>query len=181
MKTQLVGALLWTFALTVAGADTTLQSASSPPPLDAMASLAILEGRWEGEGWMRQGPGEPRRFHGKETVERRLDGRLIIVEGVHSGGSPEHVVHHAFAVISHNPSTGRFRFQSFLADGRSGDYEGELKDGAFVWGFDQPQQGRMRFSIHVRDNQWHEIGESSRDGITWTQFFEMTLSKSKGM
>ncbi len=163
-------------ALLLALAAPTTETAPTPAP-DALASLAPLEGRLEGEGWMRRGPGEPQRFRGKEIVERRLDGKLLTVEGIHRSGEPEHVVHHAFAIIA--PKADRLRFLSFLADGRSGDYDAELKDGTFVWGFENSEQGRVRFSISIKQDQWHEVGEASRDGAHWFQFFEMTLHRSQ--
>jgi hypothetical protein len=153
----------------------------APASLDSMRALSFLEGAWEGEGWIRMGPGEPTRFTSKETVESRLGGRILTVEGLHhASADPSRVVHHAFAVVSHNAAAARYRFQTHLADGRGGDYPGELKDGAFVWGMEHPMAGRIRYTIRVREGRWHEVGESSRDeGKTWTQFFEMTLARKK--
>jgi hypothetical protein len=174
MNTICGGALL---SLALAAIEPSQSPPKPSPPTEAMAALSALEGRWAGEGWMRQGPGEPQSFRGQETVEKRLAGQLLTIEGIHRAGQPEHVVHHAFAVISYNASTGRFRFLSFLADGRAGDYEGQLKDGAFVWGFENPQQGQVRFTIRVSNEEWHEIGEATRDGLQWSQFFEMKLRR----
>ncbi|MFZ5442312.1 MAG: hypothetical protein ACOZQL_20050 [Myxococcota bacterium] len=153
------------------------------PPADdaglaAMKALSFLSGRWEGEGWLKQGPGEPQRFKGQETVEARLDGRLLTIEGVHRGGTPEHVVHHAFALVSAQPGGG-YRFQSFLADGRALDARGKLEAGAFVWTFEHPQAGQLRYTIRVSADTWLEVGESSRDGKTWVQVFEMRLTRMR--
>jgi hypothetical protein len=156
--------------------------AETPPPdagLQAMRALSFLEGRWEGQGWMRQGPGEPTRFKSQETVEARFGGRILTVDGLHHDAASDRVVHHAFAVLSYDQGAGRYRFQSYLADGRDGDYPGELKDGVFVWRMEHPQAGRIRYTIRVQDGRWHEVGESSRDGASWTQFFEMTLTRTK--
>lgn len=72
-----------------------------------------------------------------------------------------------------------YRFQSYLADGRSTDARGELVNGAFVWTLEHPQAGRIRYTIRVTDQTWHEIGELSRDGQTWNQMFEMKLTRKR--
>lgn len=162
---------------------TSLTARAAPPAapskdagLAAMKSLSFLVGRWEGDGWVKQGPGEPQRFHGVETVQAKLDGRLLVIEGVHRGGTPEHVVHEAFALVSAQPGGG-YRFQSFLADGRATDARAELAaDGTFVWTLELPQV-RVRYTIRVTGDTWSEVGESSRDGKTWAQMFEMKLTR----
>ncbi len=65
--------------------------------------------------------------------------------------------------------------RSYLATGQDGEYPGEIKDGAFVWGMETPN-GKIRYTIRVVDGQWKEIGEIERGG-TWMPFFEMTLRK----
>ncbi len=62
-------------------------------------------------------------------------------------------------------------------DGHDGDYPAELKDGAFVWSMEHPQAGHIRYTIRVKDGRWSETGESSRDGVSWTPIFEMTLTR----
>ncbi len=86
--------------------------------LAAMRSIAFLEGRWEGEGTLRRGPGEPMRFTSAETVAARLDGRILTVEGSHRDATnPERVVRNAFAVISYDEAAGRFAFHSIWPTG----------------------------------------------------------------
>jgi hypothetical protein len=60
------------------------------------------------------------------------------------------------------------------------DAKGEMKDGAFVWGFDPPQGGKVRFTLKLNDKgQWLETGEFSRDGKEWMKMLEMTLDRVK--
>lgn len=33
------------------------------------------------------------------------------------------------------------------------------------------------YTIHVEGSKWHEVGEMSRDGKTWMQFFQMDLER----
>jgi hypothetical protein len=148
--------------------------------LAAMQAISFLVGRWEGEGWMRRGAEDPVRFSSSEHVESRLDGRVLIVEGLHHDATTKQIAHHALAVISFDPATGGYRFRSHLVDREGGDYAAELADGAFVWGFETGNGGRVRYVIRVADERWQEIGEYSADGATWSQFFEMNLRRVAG-
>jgi hypothetical protein len=152
----------------------------TPPParLEAMRKLAFLEGTWKGEGSMQMGP-QRRPFRGTEIVTRKLDGLALLVEGLHHAGPPgaEKVVHQTLAVLSAEDD-GTYAFHTWLANGRGGIHKGEWKDGAFVWTLENPVQGKVRFTIRLdAQGRWAEIGEASRDGVTWTPFFDMTLTK----
>lgn len=153
----------------------------SPARLEAMRRIAWLEGAWTGEGWFQAGP---RRVTVRcsETVTRKLDGLVLIVEGLHKSGEPgsERVVHDALGVFTATDDGAGYAIHTWLANGRAGIHKGEWKDGVFVWGMENPQQGRIRYTIRQdAQGRWHEIGESSRDGAAWTQFFEMTLTRAK--
>ena len=163
--------------LLAAAAPGLAEEGATDPGLAAMQAISFFEGDWEGEGWMRRGPAEPTRFRSSETVESRLDGRVLIVEGLHHGTESGEVVHHALATISYDPDAGLYRFRSHLQDGRAGDHTGQLEDGAFVWGFEVPS-GRIRYTIRIADGHWSEIGEFSADGEQWSQFFGMELDKT---
>jgi hypothetical protein len=150
----------------------------SPARLEAMRRLSFLEGTWQGESWMQMGP-QRATAKSTETVSRKIDGLALVIEGYHTAGAPgaERVVHNALGVLTAQDD-GTYSFQTWLANGRGGSHKGELKDGAFVWGMENPVQGKVRYTIRLDDKgRWHEVGESSRDGAAWTTFFEMTLTK----
>lgn len=149
-----------------------------------MAALAFLVGEWQGTGWIRMGPGEPHRFVQHETVETRLDGGVLLIEGVgHDPDDEDAIVHHAFAVLSYSAAEERYVMRAYrgLGDGQTlmVDAEAEVIDGALVWGYEHPQAGLMRYTIREdEDGRWHETGEMSRDGgETWFAFFEMVLER----
>ena len=149
---------------------------------EAMKPFLPAVGKWRGEGWMQMGPGEPQRAVSEETVEMRLDGLVLVVEGLHhaklADGTAGKVVHHALAIASADPAGG-FRFSTFLADGRAADARGNWESGKFVWAPPAPPGRQIRYVIDwtVAD-RWSEIGEMSTDGATWTKFFEMNLSRA---
>ncbi len=149
---------------------------------EAMQPFLPAVGKWRGEGWMQMGPGEPQRAMSEETVEMRLDGLVLVVEGLHhaklADGTAGKVVHHAFAIASADPAGG-YRFSTFLADGRAADARGNWENGKFVWAPPAPPGRQIRYVIDwtVAD-RWSEIGEMSTDGTTWTKFFEMNLTRT---
>ncbi len=153
-------------------------AAAADPGLEAMAELAPMVGEWKGSGWMRRGPGEPQHTVSLETVEPRLGGRILVVEGLHHAeDDPSRVVHHAFGVISYDPESGGYRFQAHLASGRSGDYEMRLEGKDVLWFMDTPR-GKTRYTIHLQDGEWRETGEFSADGESWQPFFGMDLRRA---
>lgn len=171
LRSLAVAILAVTASQTVLRAD----SPAADPGLEAISKLSFLEGTWIGSATMRRGPGEPAAMTSRETVSSKLGGRVLLIEGVHHSGSPERLVHHALGVVSYDATTGGYRMRSYLATGQDGEYPGEIKDGAFVWGMETPN-GKIRYTIRVVDGQWKEIGEIERGG-TWMPFFEMTLRK----
>lgn len=174
-----VGLLFW---LAVSG--TITPTAAEPParppeaPAPSVASiddLPDLVGHWRGEGWMVRGPGEPHRFVGQETVWSELDGEILLVRGEHRTPDGERLVHHAFAMLNPAPDGDGYRFRTYLAGGRQGDFPAHLDDGAIVWTM-ETAAGPVRYVIRIDGDTWHEVGERRQDGA-WSQFFEMTLQR----
>lgn len=116
---------------------------------EKMKPFTFWVGRWQGEGSIQMGAGEPKRSSVDETIDSKLDGMLLLIEGIGKSIDPstsqEQVVHHALAVLSYNPLSGQYKFSSYLKDGRSTDAwlitTGENK---FLWGFDTPGRGKTR-------------------------------------
>jgi hypothetical protein len=163
-------------------------SAPGQPPApaaqqDAMKKLDFLVGQWKGEGWM-DVAGQRRTFKGTEVVQRKLDGLLLAIEGLHRGQvgekGEEGIVHNAFALVSYDDKAKRYRLQAFTSRGAHEDGEATVSEGKLVWGMKVPQFGEIRFTIKLDDmSRWFETGEVSRDGKTWQQFFEMTLRRAE--
>jgi hypothetical protein len=149
-----------------------------------MKKLDFLIGEWKGEGWMEFAPGQRRTFRGTEVVQSKLDGLLLTIEGTHrgqvGGKGEEVIVHSAFALVSYDDKTKRYRFQAFTGRGSYEDAEAKVSEGQLIWGMKVPQFGDMRYTIK-RDakDRWFEIGEVSQDGKEWRKFFEMTLESVK--
>ena len=138
--------------------------------------LESMVGQWKGSGWMQQGPNRET-FTGTETIQRKLDGLALLVEGKFT--NPEgKVIHETLAVLAFNQKESKYRFRTYLATGMSGEHDFRLVEGGYEWGFQAPV-GTIRFTIKTDNDIWFEIGEFSRDGQNWMKFFEMKLEKVK--
>ncbi|MBX7170821.1 MAG: DUF1579 domain-containing protein [Pyrinomonadaceae bacterium] len=138
--------------------------------------LESMVGQWKGSGWIQQGPNREN-FTGTEMVQRKLDGLAILIEGKFT--NPEgKVIHETLAVLSFDPKDSKYRFRTYLASGMGGEFDFQVVEGGYKWGF-QVQGGTIRYTIKTDNDAWFEIGEFSRDGQTWMKFFEMNLNKVK--
>lgn len=158
----------------------------TPPTaqLEAMKKLDWLVGQWKGESWTEFVPGQRRTSSGIETVQSKLGGLLLVIEGLHKSKPPgkevEVITHQALAVLSYDESEKRYHFRAYEAGGRFVDAEAKAPDGRTLeWGLDTPR-GRICYTIkRTESDQWFETGEISSDGKAWQKFFEMTLQRVK--
>jgi hypothetical protein len=165
-----------------AAAQEAATTTSASAQREAIQPILWLVGDWEGEGWIRRGPGEPSTFTIHEHAETALGDRLIVVEGVgRAAGDGEvdgEIVHHAFGVLSWDGERGDYRFSTYRADDTGVDARATVEDGVMTWGFETPN-GQVRYRFRqMEDGAWRENGEFSPDkGTTWMPFFEMTLHR----
>jgi hypothetical protein len=116
-------------------------------------------------------------------VHAKLGGRVVLLEGHGTAPGPEGAapvtVHEAFGVLSYDADAGRYLLRAFKADGQYVDADVEVGERRLVWEFATPQ-GQVRYTLTLDDaGRWREVGEFSRDGATWSGFFEMTLERVK--
>ncbi len=148
------------------------------PAIEAVKQVTFLEGNWSGEGWMQMGQGSKEEFTQVETVEMKLDGAVLLIEGIgHSKGENPKKIHHALALVSFDPEDKNLVFSSFVAGRQRLEVVPQISENTFIWSFSPPNGGQIRYSIQVINNTWDEAGEYSRDGQTWYKFFEMHLKK----
>ena len=151
--------------------------------LEAMKKLTPWVGQWRGSGWILTWPSRTRQeFTITETVQSKLGGRVLLVEGLGRGKDPasgaEVDTHVTLAVLSYDEKSQTYRFRTHEASGRALDAEAKPTDGGLEWGFrDEASGATIRFTIRLDGNRWHEVGEASRDGKTWHKFLEMTLER----
>jgi hypothetical protein len=153
--------------------------AQAPNPAinkEKMKVFSAWVGQWQGEGSMQTGPGEAKKSSVDEKIEMKLDGTILVVEGL--GKNEGAVVHNAFGIISYDQMTSQYKFKTYVKEGRTADaWFNVLGENKYQWGFDVPNGGKVRYTINIDGKKWNEIGEYSRDGNTYMKTFEMNLTK----
>jgi hypothetical protein len=147
----------------------------------AMAKLDFLRGEWRGESWTTLASGPRQRAQGAETVQSKLGGLVLTIEGAHRGATAiqtGEIVHRAFAVISYDEQEKRYRLHAYTETGAYIDATARVTDRRLQWGIRVSASTQVRYTITVNDRgEWFEIAEVSRDGSEWRTVFEMTLQR----
>jgi hypothetical protein len=169
--------LLAALTLSVVSSAFAQAPAPSPETKAAMAKLAFLVGKWSGDATFQMGP-QASELTQAETVESRLDGLVLVIEGIGTGKADGKVHHHAFATISYDPAAKNYRVVAVRADGNAVITTGAfLEDGAFQWGFEMGNMA-VRYTIrHTEGDEWHETGEVTLDKATWRKMIDMRLKR----
>ena len=167
-----------------------LSSKIMAQPSEAVAKekMKVFEswpGHWKGEGSMQMGPGPAKKSTVDEYLEFKLDGTILLVEGIGKAvdgqSSTPQIVHHAMGILSFDQITNEYKFNTYLKDGKSTlPWFKIVEESKYQWGFDIPN-GKIRYSITIDPTRktWNEIGEFSNDnGTSWMKFFEMNLKKA---
>ena len=140
-----------------------------------MKKLDLWAGQWQGSGWIQHGK-ERETFTGTETVQKKLDGLALFVEG-NFKNKEGIVTHETLAVLSCDLKTKTYRFNTYLGNGNKGEYEFKSTADGWQWGMQFPGSS-IRFITKLTEDTWFETGEISQDeGKTWRKFFEMSLKK----
>jgi hypothetical protein len=129
---------------------------------EAMKKLGFLIGRWAGEARLLRGPTESVELLQMEEAQYKLDGLIVVIEGVgrtKSGGQP---VLQAFGIVSYDDEDGTYRLRAFN-NGRFLETQMKLlEEGTgMAWGF---TLGEIRTNSILRINErgeWTELAEIS--------------------
>jgi hypothetical protein len=129
----------------------------------AMKKLSFLVGEWAGEARVLRGPGEPMELIQTEKAQYKLDGLLLMIEGVgrtKSGGQP---ALQALGVISYDDESQTYHMRAFN-DGRFLETEVRIPAGgqSLTWGF---ALGEISTKSVLRID----------DSGAWTELHEITI------
>jgi len=130
---------------------------------EAMNKLGFLIGKWSGEASVLRGPGEWVELMQTEEAQYKLDGLVLMIEGVGRTKSEGKPALQALGLISYDDEAGVYRMRAFN-DGRWLESEVKLaEDGAgIMWGF---ALGEYKTSSVLRINEKRE----------WTELAELTI------
>jgi hypothetical protein len=154
-----------------------LSSGPSQAEIEAMKKLDFLVGKWEGEGWMTPGPGAKEVYKGSETVQKKLQGKAVLIEGKFTDSAGK-VVHETLAVVTFDEKEKKYRFRTYLFNRPEGEYELHLANNGFWWEVASPNGPTVRFDMVVTaEGAWRETGTVNIPGRDPMQILEMVLKK----
>jgi hypothetical protein len=152
-------------------------AADPTPPEAPMRKLAFLVGEWQGEAWIQMGPERRDTVAQLESVEWRVGGEVLLIQG--TGRQGERVVHSALATLAWDRTRQAYTMWAYAAGRGSLQPDVEVGEGSLVWSFAVPGGGRrVRYTARLDEQgRWVESGETSTDGATWHPFMGMTLTR----
>lgn len=160
----------------------TVQQPARVPDIDvqrqAMKKLGFLVGRWAGEGRMLRSSGEWIEFTQTEHAEYKLDGLLLVIEGVGHAKSDGRPVLKAYGIASYDDATGKYHMRAFN-DGRWLETDITLADKGkeLTWGF-AAGDIRTRSTLRLTDaGEWTESHEITIGAQPPRKFMELTVKR----
>lgn len=147
---------------------------------DAMKKLGFLVGKWAGEARLLRGPAESVELLQTEEAQYKLDGLIIVIEGIgrtKSGGQP---LLQAFGIVSYDDESATYRLRAFN-DGRFLETQVKLLEEGkgMTWGF---ALGEIRTNSILRINEhgeWTEFAEISIGSQPSKKLLELTVRPQK--
>lgn len=100
---------------------------------EAMHKLVFLAGRWSGPVTIHDGPGEPLHLTQTEDVQFKLDGLVLLIEGI-SRDAQGKVQFNALATVSYDEASHAYRFRAYN-QGHYIDTELSVATNGFSWSF----------------------------------------------
>jgi len=141
-----------------------------------MKKLGFLIGTWSGEAHVSRGPGEPLELIQTEEARYKLDGLLLMIEGVGRSRADGKLALQALGIVSYDDATGTYHMRAFN-DGRWLETDVTLADGGhgLTWGF---TLGEIRTKSTLRINEkgeWTELHEVTMGAQPPRKFMELTV------
>jgi hypothetical protein len=126
----------------------------------AMKRLGFLVGEWSGEASVLRGPGQFAELRQTESAQFKLNGLVLMIEGVGRTKSDGKLALQALGLVSFDDETGTYTMRAFN-DGRWLETEIIVADGghSMSWGF---ALGQFKTTTVLRineDGDWTEQGE----------------------
>ena len=146
----------------------------------ALKKLDFLVGKWSGEARVLRGPGEPLELIQTEEVQYKLDGSILIIEGIGKTKADGKVALQALAIVSYEDERETYRMRAYN-DGRYLETDLKLSENGkgITWGF---RLGDIKTSSRLRINEkgeWTELTEIAIGSEPARKFMELTVSRQK--
>jgi hypothetical protein len=125
-----------------------------------MKKLGFLIGEWSGDASVLRGPGQFAELVQTESAQFKLDGLVLVIEGVGRAKADGKLGLQALGLVSFDDETGAYRMRAFN-DGRWLETEVKLVDGEnlITWGFELGEY-KITTTLRINDKgEWTELGE----------------------
>jgi len=151
------------------------QPAGTPEHRAGIDLLDRLDGEWAGPAWSLGRDGVRIDMTQTERVGDMAGGAMKVVEGrgYNTDGTTGF---NAFAVITFDPSSGKYTFSTFV-DGAHFDFPLQVTADGFVWERPAGPGAVVRFTAVVKDGRWHEVGEYIAAGQPPRKIIELNLTR----
>jgi hypothetical protein len=126
----------------------------------AMKRLSFLVGKWEGEARVLRGPGEFVELIQTEQAQYKLDGLVLLIEGIGRIKSDGQVALQALGLISYDDEKRSYYMRAFN-DGRFLETEVKLLDDSvgLTWGFTLGEIKTKSILLMNEKGEWTETHE----------------------
>ena len=157
-----------------------IQTPDTEAQRTAMKKLSFLIGKWSGEARILRSTGEPLELIQTEEAEYKLNGLLLMIEGIGRSRSDGKPALQALGIISYDDLAGTYRMRAFN-DGRYMETEVKLvPDGkGLTWSF---TMGEIKTSSVLRIDEkgdWTELHDIVIGSQTPRKFMELRVSPQK--
>jgi hypothetical protein len=147
---------------------------------EAMKKLGFLVGKWAGEAYLLRGPAESVELLQTEEAQYKLDGLIVVIEGVGRTKSGGQSLLQAFGIISYEDESRTYRLRAFN-DGRFLETQMKLLEEGkgMTWGF---ALGEIRTNSVLRVNErgeWTELAEISIGSQPPKKLLELTVRRQR--
>lgn len=145
-----------------------------------MQRLSFLTGAWAGEARIFRDAGAPVELLQSERAEYKLDGLLLLIEGIGRSKVNGNVVLQALGIVSYDDAASTYQMRAFN-DGRYLETEVKVPnvDKELRWGF---TLGEIRTSSVLRlseGGQWTEHHEITIGSQPSRKFMEVSVSPQR--
>ena len=147
----------------------------------AMKKLSFLIGKWSGEASVLRGPGQVVDLFQTEEAQFKLDGLVLIIEGVGRTKSDDTVALQALGLVSFDDDSGTYRMRAFN-DGRWLETDVTLLDDgkSLSWGFTLGEMSTKSI-LRVNENgEWTELAELNIGARPPQKLMEIVVSPFLG-
>ena len=147
---------------------------------EAMMKLSFLVGKWTGEARQLRGPGQWLTMVQTEEALYKLDGLILVIEGVGRAATETTPVLQALGVISYDDEKAIYQMRAFN-DGRFLESEVKLLDNGkgIMWGFSLGEINTSSMLRITEEGDWMEETEITFGSRPAQKFMELRVSPRK--